>query len=156
MVKFEVQGLSQLAANLQALPTRVSKTIQRNALKMAAEPIRQAIADKAPYRPGKPDLRDEIVVSNARGIDAQETAVAVGPSKARFYGSFAEFGTAFETARPFARPAFDENWQRALDELRVSLWAALSARGLSVPFPEISTDLFEDVPVQAPGGGGLL
>lgn len=156
MLTFTVQGLSDLARNLESLPARVSTSVQLSALRTGAEPIRKAMEDKAPQRPPKPDLKDEIVVSQARGQDAQEKAVSIGPSKARFYGSFLEYGTAYMAAQPFARPAFDENWRQALDLIRVQLWAALAARGLSVPFPETSTDLFEDVPVQAPGGGGLL
>lgn len=132
---FHVAGGSLLARGLAGLPERVSKTVQRQALRAAAEPMRDAMAKLAPQEPGKPDLRDSMTISNARGgehIFDEEVAVAVGPSRAGFYGIFQEFGTIHHGAQPFARPAFDQNVRKALDILSKFLWAALAKRRGSV------------------------
>jgi len=146
-VKFT--GGVELAATLEKLPQRVSTRIQREALMDAAEPMRKRMAQLAPFEPGKPDLRDAMTISNARGQDARETAVAVGPSKAGFYGSFLELGTKFIHARPFVRPAFDENVQKSLGILGAAMWTALAARG-------IGRSGSSSTPVQSGGGSGLL
>jgi HK97 gp10 family phage protein len=146
-VRFE--GGSELAKTLATLSQRVSKKIQREALVDAAEPMRARMARLAPFEPGKPDLRDAMVISNARGTDVQETAVAVGPSKAGFYGSFLELGTKFLAARPFARPAFDELAPTSLGIIGAAMWTALAARG-------IRRSSTVEAPVQSGGGSGLL
>jgi HK97 gp10 family phage protein len=150
VITFKVDGLSQLATALQQLPSRVSKKIQREALVHAAEPMRQRMASTVAYEPGKPDIRDAMVISTARGQDANETAVAVGPNKAGFYGSFLEFGTAHMAAQPFARPAFDATWREALQRMRDDIWVSLAGRGGI----RTATD---DVTVESgPDSGGLL
>jgi HK97 gp10 family phage protein len=55
-------------------------------------------------------------------------AVAVGPSKAGFYGIFQEFGTVHHGAQPFARPAFDQTVQKSLGILAAALWQAIGKR----------------------------
>jgi len=142
-------GGVELAATLEKLPQRVSTRIQREALMDAAEPMRKRMAQLAPFEPGKPDLRDAMTISAARGTDVRETAVAVGPSKAGFYGSFLELGTKFLQARPFVRPAFDENVQRSLALIGAAMWTALAARG-------IGRSATSSGPVQSGGGRGLL
>jgi HK97 gp10 family phage protein len=72
-----------------------------------------------------------MTISHASGADDQETAVAVGPSRGGFYGSFLELGTKFIQARPFVRPAFDENIDGSLRIIAAALWTALASRGVS-------------------------
>lgn len=124
-------GGRELAKTLAQLPDRVSRTIQRQALRLAAEPMRASMAILAPNEPGKPDLRDTMTVSNARGgefLFDDDVAVAVGPSKKGFYGSFQEFGTVHHGAQPFARPSFDQNVTKALGILAATLWKAIAKR----------------------------
>jgi HK97 gp10 family phage protein len=90
-----------------------------------------------------------MVVSNARGFDLNEQGVAVGPTKAGFYGSFQEFGTAHHAAQPFARPAFDLTAQQSLQILVAVMWRELARRG-------ISRTIGAPVRVQPGPGGGLL
>lgn len=85
----------------------------------------------APHAPGKPDLRDTISVSGARGTDSNEIAVAIGPSRAGFYGSFQELGTKHHAAQPFARPAFDSQGPTSLQIIASAIWRELAARGIS-------------------------
>ncbi len=142
MVTLKFEGGKALAANLDKLTARVSKRMVMECLKEAAEPLRTSMSRKAPHEPGKPDLRDTMTISASRGQDAKETAVAVGPSRAGFYGSFQELGTSRHAAQPFARPAFDETAGRSLNILGDALWRELAGRGLQRPMETVS------VPVQ--------
>jgi HK97 gp10 family phage protein len=131
MVTVRFEGGAELAAALRKLSTRISRRIAHECLVEAAEPMRRRMSSLAPHEPGKPDLRDTIVISRARGEDAQESAVAVGPSKFGFYGSFLEFGTKQMAAQPFARPAFDQTHEQSLQILGAACWRELAARGVS-------------------------
>jgi HK97 gp10 family phage protein len=95
-------------------------------------------------------MADTITVSNARDESSTAVAVAVGPTKAGWYGSFAELGTSRETPRPFLRPALDQGASGLLRDLARRLWTALAARGISRE-TRVGTG-----PVSGgPGGGGL-
>jgi HK97 gp10 family phage protein len=118
----------------------------RDALKVAAEPIRARAAAIAPRAPGLPDLADHIVIGTVRGPDA---AVAIGPEPAFFYGSFLEWGHRISEGRgdqlnpfrqagggfvapePFMRPAFDGESQESVAIMSAELWRALAAKGRS-------------------------
>lgn len=130
MIAVKFEGGKELAAALATLTPRVSARLQREGLESAAEPIRKAMAAKAPRRPPHPDMADHIITQRVRGKDAQEVAVAVGPAKRFFYASFQEFGTVKHGAQPFARPAFDENWQKSLGILSAAIWVELAGRGV--------------------------
>lgn len=125
MFHMRVEGLSELKSKLDQYSKRVSKQMQRNALLVAVEPARRAIANWAPVEPGKPDLRDTIISSAVRGEDSDVVSVAVGPSKSGYYGSFQELGTSRHAAQPFVRPGFDETVtevaESIADELRTEL-----------------------------------
>lgn len=128
-ISFRFAGGRELAQELSKLPERVSKTIQRQALRAAAEPMRQEMRVLAPHEPGAPDLRESMTISNVRSgtdeIRESEVAIAVGPSKGAFYGFFQEFGTVHHGAQPFARPAFDQHVLKALAIISQHLWAAI-------------------------------
>lgn len=92
--------------------------------------MRRRMGQLAPLEPGKPDLRDAMLIraTNPRmdqEIRPKEIAVAIGPSKAAFYGSFQEYGTAFHPAQPFARPAFDEHKELTLRLLSDEFWVVI-------------------------------
>lgn len=152
-VTMKFEGGLELAQALNKLPTRVSKRVIREALERAGEPMRADMARRAPRAPGAPDIADNMVMSPARmqGIsdNDQAAAIKIGPEKSLFYGLFQEFGTIHHGAQPFARPAFDAGWQKALDSVRASFWTALAAAG-------ISRSVTSSTSVQSPGGGGLV
>lgn len=133
ITQFRFEGGQQLADALGQLSTRVSAKVKREALKESAEPMRVRMSELAPLDPTTPlDLKDEMVISNARGQDAADTAIVVGPSRRVPYGYLQEFGTVHHGAQPFARPAFDLTNRQALTILRTALWAALTKRGFGV------------------------
>jgi HK97 gp10 family phage protein len=124
------EGGPALAKALASLSQGVSRRIQREVLREAAEPMRREMAVLAPHEPGAPDLRESMTISPAKGEDEQEVAVAVGPSRKAFYGSFQEFGTAHHGAQPFARPAFDSKVSTSLDLIGKGLWRELAGKGI--------------------------
>lgn len=131
MINLQFEGGAELAANLSRLSTRLSRRILTEALREAAEPMRKTMSVLAPHRPGKPDLRDTMTISMARGADGKEVAVAIGPSRAGFYGSFQELGTKHHGAQPFVRPALDAHSETSLKILAAAVWRELAAKGIS-------------------------
>jgi HK97 gp10 family phage protein len=150
-----VEGGAELAASLNSISRKMSRRVMRNALELAAEPIRQTMASLAPRDPGAPDLADHMVVSPTRveGLSEndQTAAVAIGPERGDyFYGYFQEFGTAFHSAQPFARPAFDQGVDLALRTITRQLWLELAAAGVH---------RYANAPASSPvmgGSGGSL
>lgn len=127
-LKFE--GGKELMQALEQLPLRTSNRFVREALVEAAEPMRDRMEALAPVSDEAPHLKNVIVISKARTEDAREMAVAVGPTKKGFYGSFQELGTAHHGPQPFARPAFDQTWLQSLALLGSILWRELASRGI--------------------------
>jgi HK97 gp10 family phage protein len=128
-LKFE--GGVELQKALESLPSRVSKRIQYEALFHAAEPMRRTMELRAPVEPGKPDAKDTMMIRRTKSQDAHESTISIGPSKAGWYLSWQELGTAHHAPQPFARPAFDENVGRALQRLGEDIWVSLAGRGIS-------------------------
>jgi HK97 gp10 family phage protein len=146
VIKVEFQGGKELAAALATLPERVSKRMQREALIDAAEPIRLRMEQLAPRGSGPIHLADRMVISNSRGQDSLEIAIAIGPAKGpTFYGGLVELGTAHAAAQPFARPAFDEKSPSVLKAFAEAVWLALTARGVR------QATTISDQPVSGPG-----
>lgn len=142
MMQMRIEGGMELVAAIRQLPSRVGKRMLTEALKDAAEPMRERMGELAPRAPGAPDLADNIVISTTTRVantvdgfsertDDQVAAVAVGPAKGFFYGFFQEFGTIWHGAQPFARPAFDSESPQVLVVLARALWAALAGKGIS-------------------------
>lgn len=128
MISLKVEGGERLARELRGLSNRVSRNVQREALKEGAELIRARASALAPREPGAPDLADNIAVSNALPEDGS-VGVAIGPTRNFFYGFFQEFGTSRHSAQPFLRPAFDSEGPRALKVIAAAMWDALIRRG---------------------------
>lgn len=148
-----VEGGQELAARLNALPSRVNTSVTREALRgVVAPPIQRSAAAKVRRAPGAPDIADHIAISTGRG-DRTTSAIVVGPSVERrtdqptrsfaVQGKYLEFGTGHMEMFPFLRPAFEQEGPRTLPAMGRALWSALIARG----FGSART---------SPGGGGLL
>lgn len=132
MASMRLEGGSDLAKALSGLSARVSTRLVRESLEEAAEPMRDRMEQLAPVGDPPTHLKDQIVISRTKDglTDARETAVAVGPSKRAFYGSFQELGTAHHAAQPFAAPAFDQTWNQSLAIFSEALWRELAGRGI--------------------------
>lgn len=128
MITIKLEGADRLARELRTLPDRLSRSVQREALRKGGEEIVARATAMAPRAPGAPDLADNIRVGNARSEDG-EVAVAIGPTKNFFYALFQEEGTSRHAAQPFLRPAFDAESPRALRIVKDEIWQAILRRG---------------------------
>lgn len=127
-----MEGGQDIARRLALLPAAASRTVQRNALRKGAEPIRAAMEAGAPRDPkaSAPHLADNIVIGTRTKTrqNEGETIVEVGPAlqpSDHFYAFFQEYGTAFAPAQPFARTAFDLNTRKSLNIVVAELWASI-------------------------------
>lgn len=140
MISIKIEGGAQLSRILSNLDPGKQRGVLAKMLVEAAEPIRKRMSELAPREPGPPDIADHMVVSPASKIQSPETigtrsrnegeaAIAVGPEKGFAYAIPLEFGhvsgPTFVTARPFARPAFDERHLDALKVMQEEIWAYL-------------------------------
>jgi len=108
-----IDGLADLERRLEAVANNVGRDkAVRSALMAAATPIAKAAIAKAPERTGQ--LRKSIKKRSRVNKSTGRVAVFVGVNRKGFFGMHIEFGTKTAPARPFLRPAFDENAQEAV------------------------------------------
>ena len=134
----KVHGLQELSQTLMKLPAELEKRVIMGALRAAAQTIRKEAIVRAPVlqipdpRRRAGTLKKNISVRRVKG----ETAVYVGVFGASrkkiaafkasgggkgannpddpYYWRWVEFGTKFQPARPFLRPAFEAKKYEAL------------------------------------------
>jgi HK97 gp10 family phage protein len=120
MVRVELRGVRGLVKKLKQVQgsTTAPETLL-SILEEAAEPIRKAASDKAPFRRGV--LAESVLVERVRERRARFQGVGVfsAPgttkgSRRSFYAHMQEFGTRHHGAQPFMRPAYDENKAQAI------------------------------------------
>lgn len=154
-MEIKLQGFAELQKKLQEFGPRVEKNGMRAAARAAATVFRDAIRNSAPVRTGT--LKANIVTNSRRSdgpfmvrygarirsgkklkyanTAANRRARRVGKKYQiegpAFYGRFLEFGTSKMSARPFMRPAFGPNVDRALNAFKARLAKAveLSVKG---------------------------
>lgn len=105
-IRVELLGDRELVEKLKHLGDEVAGQILAEAAEKGAEVVRAAASSKAPRRTGKLSQNIGAEVTTSAGNLAE---VSVGPLKEAFYGMFLERGTKKMAARPFLRPALDEN-----------------------------------------------
>jgi HK97 gp10 family phage protein len=129
VITLKMEGGDKLAKALAELPTRVSRSVQREALKAGAEVIRVRVVATAPRAHGAPDLAANIgIQSDVRPGDGS-VGVGIGVPRGFFYDWFNEFGTVKQASKPFWRPAFDGEKAKALKLIAAEMWTALIKRG---------------------------
>ena len=111
--KVEIRGLRELERKLKQLEASVRKAIISEALAGAAEIVREEASRRAPKRTGT--LARSITVGPVK-VEKDGASVDVGPSKEGWYGRFVETGTIKMAAKPYLRPAADENRERVQAE----------------------------------------
>lgn len=138
MVETEVKGLRELMLALEKLPQEIQKKPVQQALRAAAKPMRDtAIANAAVFRKtGTVEKNIKVVrskVYNGKNFVYGVVLRVLNTSKRRrakgmgdpFYWKFLEFGTSTAPARPFLRPAFDGNKDRAVQIIKERLAKAI-------------------------------
>lgn len=141
-VKVSLEGLSDLTAALQALPTATQRNVVTRVLLEAAAPIQEAAQQLAPSRPASaPDeyyhvngakrLRRpgtlKVLVQEGTKLTRNQARLVRNAGKhfVEVYvgtrdpiGRLQEFGTAHSPPDPFLRPAWEENKLAALETIK--------------------------------------
>lgn len=115
--RIKMEGLEDLKANLLALDEAVATKIGVKADRDAANILKSALVEAAPYDPTAESpyghLRENIRVRKQQVRTAHTIRYVVDTGKA-FWGAFVELGTVKMAARPWMRPVFE----RLVAELR--------------------------------------
>lgn len=113
-----VLGITELRKVLEKLPAAAQKRVISGGVRRAANTFRKAMREGAPV--GKEDphpkygrLKDNIKVVRVRSAKRTEVRFSATVGRA-FWAAFLEYGTSRQAAKPFVRPAFDNNADRAL------------------------------------------
>lgn len=135
-----LKGSPEMTAKLRKLGDAAAGQALERAAVAGALLIHGAAVPKTPYKTG--NLRRSLHVGGHAGesgglADTKGTDVGGNEhSRARArvligtnveYAPFVEFGTSRMAARPYLRPAFDEQKERAAKEVGAALWELLKA-----------------------------
>lgn len=138
--RFEVAGLRQLGEAMRGLSEDVRTKVARQAVAAGASVVRKAARDKAPVDSGnlkaslimkrirETNLTEEYIVTPRKGKTRDGKAAKRGQGKLgkdAYYARFVEFGTVKVPARPFIRPALEDNVQRATQAIADRLAARI-------------------------------
>jgi HK97 gp10 family phage protein len=141
--EIRVSGFKELESNLKALPLRLARNVVARATYAGAVVVRDAARKNAPVKTGK--LKKSIRIKKRRSRrGSTEIVYAVSPQV--FYGHMVEKGTPPHVikakfkkamgkdgkfglivkhkgakAKPFLRPAFDDNIPRIIDAMQAKL-----------------------------------
>jgi HK97 gp10 family phage protein len=120
---FKIEGVSELVGALtEELPKATSTNIQKRALKEAAEPIERDAKSNAPVKTGR--LKEKIDIGTklsprqkSKLEKGSKIEIYVGPPSME-RAIVAEFGSVYQTAKPFMRPAWDANKRIAFNTIK--------------------------------------
>lgn len=129
MINIQIEGLSALSEALDELGKDVANRVLARAGRKAMQPVREAMRQSAGYDLSNhgQHLRDTIKIRSIR--EGSERVLRVGPAmKAPHYikARAQEYGTSKQMAKPFIRPALDNNIQRVEARLREELGAGIA------------------------------
>ncbi|MGJ3501612.1 phage protein, HK97 gp10 family (plasmid) [Piscirickettsia salmonis] len=128
-VSFSVDGLRDLEKQLKQLEPKKIRTFNRRALRKAAEPVEQQMKANAPQQSGA--LVESIKRRSKKGKNRQTVvSVTVGPARKIQYVIEQEYGSSHQPARPFIRPALNDNAQKAINIFKSDLTRALKKNKL--------------------------
>lgn len=114
----KIDGAGVLARRLREMDDEVSGAHLATAVVDGSRILQQVAGELAPRRTG-------VLAGNIDGaaisIRPRKAVVHVGPTEDAFHGVFQELGTAYHSAQPFLRPAFDETKDTVVREIRDKL-----------------------------------
>jgi HK97 gp10 family phage protein len=111
MVDKYVEGVEELTVKLRRIEANLSPPQLEIALMVGMQPIQAAAVRKAPVLTGT--LRRSIHTETRALHDGAEARTGTNVE----YAKYQEFGTSRMRARPYLRPAFDENKRAAVREI---------------------------------------
>ena len=102
-----IEGLNELSELLTELTPRAAKRYLSRCAEPAAQVVLDAMAETVPVGVGI--LEESLGWQKKWGSDGDQTTmeIKIGPLKAAFWGSFAEFGTATQPAQHWFGNAFE-------------------------------------------------
>lgn len=120
-----IKGLGDLQRKLDRLNEKTQKTIVKDALRETNEEIvLPAVEARVPVDSGALKEGLKVKAKNSRG-KIGSAVFDEGYKGDQFYGSFQELGTRHQPARPYIRPAIDENADRILDSVEKKIGKAI-------------------------------
>jgi len=139
-LEIKIEGLNELKKELSQFPEQLQKKALDKAVRAGSRLIVKAARDKAPKRanewegikyPNPPGtLKKGIKAEKARRMPAYFRRDIIGFSPVAWYGALVERGhkivrgdktIGHVAAKPFLRPAFDENLNKAIDAMKEQL-----------------------------------
>ncbi len=139
-ISLDVLGLGELESDLLRVSKATANKAIRDAVVAGARVARDKSRQSAPVRSGK--LKRNIVVTRLRQSQTPGAAVAgvsvkrpsakrrgpstsAKPESSPYYWLFLEFGTSLMNAKPFLRPAWDNNLPQIEQAVRSKLAQAI-------------------------------
>lgn len=115
-MKAKITGLDQLHQKFAALQKATQAQVLKNAVFSGSLIFQNSAVQKVPVVTHnlQRSIHVEVAVSKATYAEAQ-TGTDVE------YAAYVEFGTSKQSAKPYLRPAFDENKDRAKNEVAEAL-----------------------------------
>lgn len=117
----KVEGGKELAENLSRIGIKTEEALEPG-LDKGGEIVRVDASGRAPRRKGK--LAADIAKSKV-----EKNKIKIGPGKDVWYGKFPELGTSRMSARPYLRPALDENKDEINEAIRIELSKIIEGAG---------------------------
>ena len=143
-LEIKIEGLDELKKELSQFPEQLQKKALDKSVRAGSKIIVSAARSKAPVRahewegikyPNPPGtLKKGIKAEKARLMPAYFRRDIIGFSPSAWYGALVERGhkivrgdktIGHVAAKPFLRPAFDENLEKALDAMKEALGKAI-------------------------------
>lgn len=128
---FKVAGLSDMKAALEEFPKGTAKGIVRRVLRKAGKPIADQAEQLAPRDTGTTAKSITITskLSKRQGSlhrknDQADVEMFIGPGTMP-QAHLREFGGDGHPPKPFMRPAWDSNKDRALETIKTEMWVEI-------------------------------
>ena len=132
-MNIKIEGAKELENKLKGFEPKIGRKVIRQALRKAAKVILIAAKANVPVVTG--DLKKSLKVralKKKRHRYGVMVAISAGWFKGKtFYGAFVEFGTSRMPAKPFMRPAYDSEKDKAGMVLRSELKKGIEQVGAS-------------------------
>lgn len=118
----DVTGLDELLKRLGTMGDELQESVEDEALKEGAEPIRAAVEKEAPVSDEvKQHARDHIIIVKRRNAKGR---IDIQPHPDFYYLKFPEFGTSSQPAQPFMERAA----KKASNDARKRIAAVIKRR----------------------------
>jgi len=117
-IRVTIRGEAEMNRRIQQLTSKMGKAALVEAVLEGAEIIRIDASARAPEKTGFLKAHIDKRVSERK---TGRVTVDIGPTKKAWYGLFPELGTVHYPARPYLRPAIDENQDRIVAAVKSRL-----------------------------------